>query len=273
MSKRRIYTSEFSGYKQRDYAAHLLVSMRMCKSILGRHEWAHPVYHYFDLYAGPGTDGIDEGSPIIFLKTAQLVGLPVRAWFFERSPRKAKILRRSVEEYLGKSDGFSAEVSVLVGDNASAVPDVIDAISRESRRVFGLVYADPYGPPSFDVLRVFSAHRFLERLDLLIYLNATALKMCLGHPHCPRHKTGLDEGLASLGKRVVHVRECLGAWQWSFAYCTNTERFPQLRQNGFHSIATERGRKILTRLTCTREELKAMGFELHPREFQRPLFT
>lgn len=264
------FRSDFTPIKQRDFAASLRVSMRMCKGIISRHSWTDPVYHYFDLNAGTGMDDEEEGSPVIFLRLALQEGIPFRAWFFER-PKRARKLAHVLEGFCRDHPGLPGTFSIVPGDHRLMLPPILGSFASHPRRVFGLVYSDPSGQAPFGLIRRFSGIPCFERTDFLIYVNGTIYKRCVKSLCHPGHSR-IVEHLLSLRKRKVHVRDHLGPWQWSFALCTNSTQFPELRGNGFFDVESDEGRAILTKINLTNEELEAIGFERPRRIVQTRLF-
>src|SRR4051794_18988327 len=108
---RRPKCSEFTPIKQDDFGRILNVQMKMAGGLIreGPGGKLHLCYHYFDLNAGSGSEDGFDGSPLIALKTARRLCLPLRAWFFEESPHKCEELARRIADFRDSYPGFDFE--------------------------------------------------------------------------------------------------------------------------------------------------------------------
>jgi hypothetical protein len=80
------------------------------KVILEKHHYFPQKYYFIDSYAGPGYNEEEQcdGSPIIFLKTAKMLGIDYYAWFVEQDTKSVRELRGRIKEY------SNCEVSPLI---------------------------------------------------------------------------------------------------------------------------------------------------------------
>lgn len=89
--------SSETATKQETLRYILGVHLRITTGLLKK-SWAEPVYHYFDLTAGPGdcsqlgAQYTGPGSPLIFLEEAAKLGVDYRAVCFEQEECSAKRL-------------------------------------------------------------------------------------------------------------------------------------------------------------------------------------
>lgn len=189
--------SSLTPSKQDDFRKILDVQMKMCNAF--RRGGADPYYHYIDLNSGWGTETSDiyspDGSPLIFLKCAASLRWPVRALFCEERPRKANVLNRNIYRVVGDLTNFTCDHHVLFGDHRQTAIQVARTFDDSACAIPGLIYADPCGCPPSDVLADLTALRVLRKLDVLVYLNNTAIKRVLKSPeHEKTERLGISSG-------------------------------------------------------------------------------
>jgi three-Cys-motif partner protein len=252
--------SRFTALKQEDFGHILAVQMKMAGGLIrqGSIRDVHPFYHYFDLNAGSGSEDGFSGSPLIALETARRLRLPFRAWFFEQSATKCRKLAGRIADFRIGYPDFAFESHIIRGDNRLSIDDILLRLGGVGLRIIGLVYSDPYGRPPFRTLRAFSRNPWFSRTDILTYLSATAHKRVLKSP-IHDEDLRLDEHLQRLGKRSILIREPVSEHQWTFAFCTNAQKFPRDFRRGFRDVNSSRGRQVLAELSLTNEELRASG--------------
>jgi three-Cys-motif partner protein len=276
-SVRNAGCSAYTAVKQDHFGVSMRVHSTIIRGILRSHpEWTEPYYYYIDMTAGSGSEDGFDGSPLIAMRTLAEAGVRTRAFFLEKDANKLSELRRRLTALLSLYPDFHCEHEFIPGDHAETFVPLLRSIRHSlpdrGRKIYGLVYSDPYGVPPFDTLRAISYGDCFERLDILTYLSATACKRVLKSSIHPESRSIADH-LRSLRKRTIHVRNQVSAHQWSFAFCTNATNYPMLRGNGFWSIDSEQGRRILMELSMTNEELKAAGIKKRPRQHQGNLFS
>ncbi len=233
--------SEYTPVKQKHFEGIVDMHIRITKSIIERHTWAHPVYHYFDINAGPGIYERIKGSPLIFLELAKKHCLDYRAVLIESNEQYYQDLLRRTKKY--------QDCEVLSGDHNDVMQQRF--FSKKHPSIFGILYNDPTGQqPSFDLLS--DASKCYPKLDLLIYCPATNIKRVA---HSKKTAETLLDGLAKIDKKVWIVRKPMGNQQWSFLIGSNWIDFPAWEKEGFHNIQSERGQEILAELNYTKKEL------------------
>jgi hypothetical protein len=231
--------------KQADFrylvGCHLLVfGCMVAKAARNGKVWPPPEYWYFDINAGMGCcpgDG-EPGSPVIFAQEACDKGVPVRSMLYELEPSNCAALASCMTQFGG--------VHIHQGDHREtllpSVPDV-------DRPRLGLLYCDPSGTyPPFDLLAEFASNKLTERIDLLVYLNATNIKR-VHSVHGEKGYKRLDEALSSIPKEAWVIRESAGHEQWTFAFGSRWDGIKRLRLPGFHPIGSPEGQAILHKLT------------------------
>jgi len=174
------------------------------KRILKKYPTYPQTYHFIDAYAGPGYNKEEQcdGSPVIFLKTAEMLGIDYRAWFVEADIKSVKELRERTKAY--------PKCEVCPFDNAQTVPEIARSLPDNA---FGLVYADPNGIPDIDMLSKVSRIRELDKFDILIRYNATAAKR-----NEPQTGMRMLDHLSQINKTHWIIREPRKGdiWQWTF---------------------------------------------------------
>jgi hypothetical protein len=232
--------------KEHDFAGIMAMHMQICKSILAK--YGGPTYLYADLYAGPGHLEFGDrrflGSPLIVDETARRLNLAYEALLFEKDAETAARLAHAV--------AGSPSAIVHSGRCEDGFGRWLDGLGRQSRR-YGLVYSDPIRDEIPHQL-LSRAATLLPKVDLLSYVSATQYKRRRGvDPSRPL----LADHVAAIPKKVVLIREPVGAWQWTFILWSNWVNLPEWKRRGFHRLDTEHGARIMDRLTLTSRELQA----------------
>jgi three-Cys-motif partner protein len=276
-SVRNAGCSAYTAVKQDHFGVSMRVHSTIIRGILRSHpEWTEPYYYYIDMTSASGSEDGFDGSPIIALRALAEAGIPTRAFFMDKDRGKLSQLEARIASTLSRHPGFDCKYETIPGDHEQTFVSLLrrlrESVRESKRKLFGLVYSDVYGVPPFDTLRLLAYGDCFERLDILTYLSATACKRVLKSSIHPESRSIADH-LRSLRKRTIHVRNQVSAHQWSFAFCTNATNYPMLRGNGFWSIDSEQGRRILMELSMTNEELKAAGIKKRPRQHQGNLFS
>lgn len=232
--------------KEADFAGIVAMHMNICKAIRAR--YGGPPYLYADLYAGPGHLEFGGrqflGSPLIVAETAARVGLPVEALLFEKEATTAVRLTAAVGEW--------PAARVLHGRCEAEFGAWLDLNGRQPTR-YGLVYSDPIRDEIPHAL-LRKAATLLPKVDLLSYVSATQYKRRRG---VDPTRALLAEHVAVVPKKVVLIREPIGAWQWTFVLWSNWVDFPEWRRRGFYRLDSRDGTRVLDRLTLTDKERRA----------------
>jgi len=244
--------SDHTPLKESGLGCILRMHMRVTKSIIAKREsFAHPDYHWFDINAGFGQYPECPGSPLVFLNEAKQIGITYQATFIEQDATNVSRLASCI--------GDNRNVTILCGDNMRLLPIVAGQLSGR-RQHYGMLYTDPNGIPSFDLLSGVSRFPVLRKVDFLIYVSATSIKRSRrAHPD---KYVGLTEYLATIDKRHWLLRDIstVGAHQWTFLLGTNWDGFPEYRKEGFYRADTKDGKAIMNILATTQEE-RAMAMQ------------
>lgn len=239
------WVSDYTERKEDDFRGILQMHVNICKAILGR--YAGPPYLYVDLYAGPGRLEYDghafDGSPLVARDTVAAAGLAYEGVHFERDPdvarRLAGVLGPGRIYDRSCQDGFPAWI----------------ASQGQSARRMGLVYSDPINDEIPHELLNMAAERF-PRVDLLSYVAATQYKRRRGvDPNRPY----LADHIAAVNKKVVLIREPIGAWHWTFILWSNWVNLPEWRRRGFYRLDSPEGERILERLNLSKRESREIA--------------
>lgn len=146
-----------------------------------------PVALYVDATAGPGyrmTDGSQYKSAWVhFLEIAKGHGLPVSAWLFESNPKvfselQAAVIRREAAHVFGGPEPRRSEKISLFNESYQRwLPRFPELIPRRIRPYqLGLLFVDPNGPSELHLDSIAAFSVALPRVDVLMYVSATALK-------------------------------------------------------------------------------------------------
>lgn len=255
---------------------------------------------YIDLNAGPGYVGADDwprtrddlcdappgpgwsskGSPLLALRAALELEIPIKMVLCERNPAHCRALKEALIDELmdhllgaaahetrtcpgcGACDRWAAEahldelVTILEGDHNETVPALLaehPEVWAGKRPFFGLIYADPYGKNDLPLGPLVALSRVpcLKRVEILVNVAATAYKRVRG--------AGLDtarlfEDLAGIDRAHRWIREPLGRWQWTMLLATNTPQIQMKRRLGFHRTDADEGRALIARLNTSANE-------------------
>lgn len=232
--------------KQEQFASFMRMHVNIAAGVVKHHGGR---YCYVEMNAGPGMMPHEPGYlgtplralPLVFARfpTAEVV-------LCENDADTCRQLRLHIDS--GIADGIypRACVSVRHGDHANILPAWISGLKDVP---YGLLFHDPNGVPSFDVLEEASRDRRTRLMDIAMYFTAAGLKRNLHNGVAP-----LDQQLRAINKRVWLIREPVGKHQWSFVIGTNWERFPIWSKAGFHTQDSQRGTALLDELSYPEAE-------------------
>lgn len=245
--------SDDTGVKQRDFEYVLRPLLAVARSCM-KQSWAHSEFYYLDLNPGPGIVGGHEGSPIIFLRTALSLGLPFRAFFFEKDEASVYRLREAAERACPPSERW--RVRVVLGDHGYTVAAKMatDLAELPKKWVYGLAYADPNGMIDLPLEPMASLAERFPQMDQLVNISATTYKRVRLAGQHPRYLLG---DLKKIKKSVAMVREPVGRWQWTMVFLTNWAKAPEYKRAGFWRIDTPEGRDIVDRVNFSKSEREA----------------
>jgi len=208
-------------------------------SVVRKHHWADKTYNYIDTTAGSGWNAAENcaGSPVIFEECMARAMIPFRSVLIDRSKENTEELTRRC----------SSRAEILCGDHTDIVPQL--TINPSS---FGLLYHDPNGAPSWDMIRDV-AHQH-KRIDVLIRVPASG---CKRNPKC--HP--LDEIIPTIGKSTWIIRDIVDGdkWQWTFLFGSNYSDYKAWERHGFRRTTSLAGRATLMRCSSTNKQLEQMA--------------
>lgn len=259
--------------KQLRFSKLLRWHVDVVRHAMQKHAWIHPFYTYTDLYAGAGGSQEDEftlpGSPLLALRILREYAMPARVTYIEHEPESAASLR----QYLYGTQDLSASnldacghiqysdmrstYDVFCQDHALLMPQLLATWSQQYpvNQLYGLIYADPNGPPDFALLR--QCAEALPRVDLLIHFGANTLKRKRRSTHHPFEHVLADQ-LATIPKQYWLIGKPDTAWQWTFLFGTNWKGVKDWQSQGLHRMQTAIGQRYLRALSYTKDELEVM---------------
>jgi three-Cys-motif partner protein len=237
-------------------------------------ETNYDYFMYIDTNAGPGFHPIyEKGSPIIFLEEIAKFGLKYNSILFERDKEEVVELRKSLIKY---NNGFIDEnIAVLKKDNHVLSEDLIKSYIKVShdKPIHGLIYADPNGFSSFDILSQFSHIPVFNNVNVLISCPCCSIKRLInkrikqGITDTPR----LKEYINNINRKHWFVREPKGNFQWTFLLGTNDDNLDVPEFSVLHNLNTQKGIETFNKLHYTKEELYALRKELINSSLRIPL--
>lgn len=193
---------------------------------------------YVDTNTGSGyNDDYDcYGSPVIFCKTAESLGIKYKAYLIEKNTDLADQLKYRVKNY---------NACVCNDDNRKIVPDILNSIPSN---LLGLFYVDPNGIPDWDMITKSSYHKNLKTIDILVRYNSVALLR-------NQHQGNLIDYLSRIkkGYKFGKEYETYDKSHWSFLLLMNYP-FNDWKVQGWKNLNTKNGRNLLDRLSLTKEQ-------------------
>jgi len=240
-------TSWVTPDKQDGFTKYVTLHAHIVKAVLTRERpngWKpYQRYVYIDTHAGDGTAGECLGSPLLFLAAIHHEGLPFDAHLIEREPGNVRALRSCLD-----NAGHGGTVRVYEGDNETVIHEVILQVPQYA---FGMLYMDPFGPPSSAVLTAMSVAR--QRIDLMVRVPTTTQK---------RVRTAFDgrESLSDVIKKAAKQNWLIRAplpsdkQQWVFLFGTNYSGLNDWKRERFYRIDSPEGRQMFETLNYTKEE-------------------
>lgn len=245
-------TSKNTKLKQIHFKNTLLAHAKITRGIFKRNEWANPIYHFFDLNAGPGRnpENNEPGSPIIFVDVMEELGIRFDATFFEIEAKNHCALKQNINSI---NIGNINKISCINEDHSTSFEKYCQFIYSKKAN-YGLIYSDQSGQcPPFDLFKNLSLNKSFKYIDFLIYVSATNIK---------RIRRSKDENLtlcdmiSGINKKHWIIRTPVDRHQWTFLIGTNWNAFPEFKTLGFHNIDSPVGREIIERCNLTDGERK-----------------
>jgi len=241
--------SEITEIKQMHFRTILRTQLRIVQAIFKKRGYPLNTFFYFDINCGPGVyedeNGLQQGSPLIFLEEVQQLDLKYSAVFIDIESENIKTLKSHIPK------DFS-NIHVFCGDHAELLPQFYNG-NRQWH--YGLLYTDPNGIFNPDLLQTFSQQEQHHATDILINCPAAAIKRVKNSPKCEDCRT-LQDRLAIIHKKEWLVRKTLkgSTWQWTFLLGTNWTKFPEFQKIGMVRLNSEEGKSIFDRLNYTAQE-------------------
>jgi hypothetical protein len=248
------YSDDHTPQKQRNFKYILGLLIPIYNGVISRGKNCERVLYYIDLNSGPGTslESFVIGSPIVFLESAQQIGIEYRAILIEHDPTYCEQLQRSITGYNG--------VTIYCDDHRKVIKQIIETTTHNR---MGLLYADPNGDPrhEFSVIRELTSQPQYNRFDVLIHFSATAIKRA-------RTERCLYDYLEGVNKKYGFLSRPQGQWQWTFLCATNWKDMP-LPSEEFVRIGTPEAMDLLEYLNnpktangqVKRQKKRANGYQ------------
>lgn len=214
-------------------------------------------YTYIDTNAGPGIYEGLTGSPLHFLDAIEKTSMPYQAIFIEREKDNAIELTRLVNQ---RRLRYPPEILNVCNQTA-----LLDYVKDNHPPTYGMLYHDPNGVPSFDLLAEVSQSPSFRIMDFMISLPANAIKRVRGAEKASNGYTDtkrFNDSIKLINKTTWIIRRPQGKWQWTFIIGSNWPKFPDWGKRGFYRLDSEDGQAILHNLTYTDEERDAMSGQI-----------
>lgn len=252
--------SESTPIKQHDFE-HVLTTLLIVAHGVMLRGYPHPEFLYFDLNAGPGRLGGVDGSPLIFVRTARRIGLPFRAFFFEKNKESAYQLREALESICPPEDRH--RLRIVHGDHSRGVAWKIESELSDLPNdwVYGLAYGDGNGKSDTPIGPLVALAERFPRVDLLLNVTATGYKRARGAN--PDASYLLDD-LRPILKAHRMIREPVSEWQWTMLFLTNWAGAPEFGERGFRRLGSSAGREIADRVNFSKREAQKKTRPLPP---------
>ncbi len=226
--------------------------------ILPKCRWARG-YFYIDTTSGEGRDKNGElGSPLIFLDEAKKINVDFSALFIDKVNIRWKKLLLNCQQFYPLLER-KRNIVFRCFDYSKYLEISLQKLIPEFNKSgkYGLCYVDSNGIPNLDCFHQIMLWGGFNQIDLLVNLNANSIKRVRCCSKIPEKRT-LEQRLQPLipNKRywLIKVPENHTGWQWSFLIGTNWDSFPELKNIGFYSLDSSKGKEILYELNYTKKE-------------------
>ncbi|GEM_PF-1876460 len=221
---------------------------------------------YADINAGSGWNQEVNciGSPLLYLEESKKYDFGQKIHFIEANADSlTKLGERVWEDY----PEFVDLVELWNGNHSEILPGIIQKTGKR----YGLIYHDPNGLPSFDLLRSISQYSDFRFVDILIRISGTNYKRIRNGLDAFGSKTGRPElvgkypnlkiQLKSINKKQWIIRDIVDPdpSQWTFLLGINWTDYPSWESQGFYKIDSSKGAAILNRVSHTIKELGDFG--------------
>lgn len=290
--------SSITKYKQVDLKDLLKTQITKAAAILRNNSlpettmWLNGYYHIFDITAGSADS--NDTSPIIILKEMLAIkDLPYKAWFIEANPKTYQLLKLNIEKFLEKLPSYEKE---YIQSNESISIHNMDCVKFLNGRFMaqnkdefgypriGLLYLDHNGTANRILPCLENISRRWTKLDLLININAGAIKRCLG---CTKNNLPgfekflpLKESIAKINKKTWYIRDhyygCGTKYKWVMLFGTNYpntngRNYNICRPKDFVPLDSEEGQRIITECGGELDERGKNRPDKSKKPIQRPI--
>jgi hypothetical protein len=240
----------YTGVKMQHLSKILDMHMAITREVIkNEHPTFEPVYHYYDLTAGPGKlpDG-NLGSPLVFLDLVSMpkFDVPFTADFIECEQINYDELTKNVSSHPVYHENHQ-NIHFHLDDYEKVVPKLMPG---KRGGVFGLAFVDPTGTmPKFGVLNYIAQARY--RMEILIYIAAVNVKR-----RYDKTSKFLNDYLNEIGKKYWLVREPIkkDAHQWTFLLGSNWDKFKKYESINFYRLDSEEGQRIFRQMNFSKEQ-------------------
>ncbi|MHA2173183.1 MAG: hypothetical protein ACXAB7_25290 [Candidatus Kariarchaeaceae archaeon] len=256
----------FTQKKLSDYDCFMKDYLAIAKAVIDKHgnkKWADRKFHYIDMNAGPGiltglepyvSDG-SIGSPLVFLKHAQLYQLDYQADMIEYNKQSFLALRNNLDN----AGLLSDNCRVWHEDHYLAAKKVTKGIKKWK---WGLVYHDPNNG-SFEILKYLSICR--PRYDILINMPCALFKR---NPSHYNDEILLSDHMIEINKTLWFIKDLSlsDKHQWTFLLGTNFASMREFKRIGLLHIHKPEGAKIFEHANLSKKQIKKKYQPMLPME-------
>jgi len=193
-------------------------------------------FNWIDTNSGSGKnqDFNCDGSPVIFQTAMMQKNWPHEIYCIEKSPANISSLKNSMIQ--------RDNVRFFNCDHNEVVPSIL---SEFKKIPYGMLYHDPNGEPSWNMLCDASNNFNSRKMDFLIHISVTnGVKRLFNHG-----RDDLYHSLQKIDKKYWYILPChhIGsdAFQWCFLLGTNYDRFKSLKTIGYVRFDESAGESIL----------------------------
>jgi hypothetical protein len=223
---------------------------------------------YVDMNAGSGWNEEVNciGSPLLFLSESEKHNFKKEIYFLEANANSVVELG---EQILATEPKDMTSCHLLVGDHCESLPGIV-----AKHHGYGLIYHDPNGLPSFDLLKEICQRQNAAKVDILIRISGTNYKRIRNGTKAVSSTVrypNLKDQLKSINKKQWIIRDIVDKdengnprpdpFQWTFLLGTNWTEYKAWESQGFYKIESSKGAAILNRVAYTIPELGAFGHD------------